>query len=222
MHRTALALLAALMATAAAAQQYGYNARPRSTFASTHSVYYGVRLGLAVASVHSDEETLDGGTGMAGLNVGGVIGFQLSHAAPVFLETGLYYTEKGGKGYHQGEKFTYDLNYLAVPIIAKYKFEVADEVSVVPFLGGYLALGVGGKIKEYGKAGKDQDAYSSFSTGHFKRFDGGLRIGCGVEYQMVYADIAYDFGLANISNKADRDFKSSRTGCFYVNVGVNF
>ena len=53
----------------------------------------------------------------------------------------------------------------------------------------------------------------------FKRFDGGLRIGCGAEYQMIYAEMAYDFGLANICHS---DFDTSRTGCFYLNFGVNF
>ena len=40
-----------------------------------------------------------------------------------------------------------------------------------------------------------------------------------MEYQMIYGEVAYDFGLSNICHS---DFDSSRTGCFYINCGVNF
>lgn len=178
-------------------------------------MYYGLRLGLGLATVNSDDNRLDGGSAQAGLNLGALVGFQLSPAAPVYFETGLFYTEKGGKGYVDGSKFTYDLNYLEIPLVVKYKYEIDDDLSVQPLAGGYIAFGVGGKVKNY----RDRDTYSSFSEDFFKRFDGGLKIGCGVEYQLIYAELAYDIGLANICHS---DFDNSRTGCFYINCGVNF
>lgn len=180
-----------------------------------NNIYYGIRLGLGLATVNSDDPELDGGSMQAGLNLGGIIGFQLSDSAPVYLESGLLYTEKGGKGMYQGKKFTFDLNYLKMPIIAKYSTEVYEDLSIQPYAGGYLALGVGGKIKNYA----DKESQASFSSSKFSRFDGGLTIGCGIQYQVLYADIAYEFGLSNISND---DFESSHTGCFYINCGVNF
>ena len=53
----------------------------------------------------------------------------------------------------------------------------------------------------------------------FKRFDGGLRIGCGVGFSMFYLDMTYDIGLANISHN---DYDSSSNGTLYLNFGVNF
>ena len=53
----------------------------------------------------------------------------------------------------------------------------------------------------------------------FQRFDGGLRIGCGLQFDMIYIEGAYEFGLANI---CDDSFDTSRNRCFYVNCGVNF
>lgn len=198
--------------------QYGYYSSRSYTVSrqgEDNEIYYGLRLGLALGTVNSDDPMLDGGSMQAGLNIGGIIGFQLSPSAPVYLETGLFYTEKGGKGYYDKKKFTFDLNYLEVPIVVKYKYEIDDDLSIQPFAGGYLALGVGGKMKNYG----ERTASSSFSDDYFKRFDGGLRLGCGVEYQMLYADLAYDFGLSNISHDI---FESSHNGCFYINCGVNF
>lgn len=197
----------------ALAQYEGYE-RVRQ-FADDHNVYYGLRLGLGISNINSDEKELDGGGAKTGMNLGALIGFQLSPAAPVYLETGLMYREKGGKGYLDGAKHVYGLNYLEIPIIAKYKFEIDENLSVLPFAGGYFAYGISGKIKDY----KNRETYSSFSDTRFKRFDGGLKLGCGVEYQLIYAEIGYDLGISNIIHN---EFDSSHTGCLYINCGVNF
>lgn len=152
---------------------------------------------------------------MSGFNVGIVGGIQLAEATPLFLEGGLYYTEKGGKGYHGGDKFTYDLNYLEIPIVVKYKYFFDNAMALQPFFGGFLACGVGGKVKNYGA----REAFSSFSSDYFKRFDGGIRLGCGFSYTNFYLELAYDFGLANICHDT---FDKSHTGCFYATLGVDF
>jgi hypothetical protein len=56
-----------------------------------NSVYYGVRIGINFARLGGDLYD-DLGT-KVGMNLGGVIGLRLSQSAPVFLESGLYYTE---------------------------------------------------------------------------------------------------------------------------------
>ena len=177
--------------------------------------YYGLRLGMNLSTVSSDDSYLDGGDIQAGLNIGALVGFQLSPQAPVYLESGLFYTEKGGKGKNQGKKFIYNLNYLEVPVVIKYKFDVDGDFSVHPFAGGYMAWGIGGRIKNYG----DRETYKTFSDTTFKRFDGGIRLGCGFEYQILYGEMAYDLGIANIGHD---DFGSSKNGCFSINFGVNF
>jgi hypothetical protein len=63
----------------------------------------------------------------------------------------------------------------------------------------------------------DKHSYDSFDD--YNRLDGGIRIGCGAEYQMIYAEAGFDFGIANIN---DNDFVSARNQCFFFNVGVNF
>ena len=87
--------------------------------------------------------------------------------------------------------------------------------SIQPFAGFYGALGVGGKIKE-----KDQRlSYNSFSDNAFKRLDGGLRIGCGLQFDHLYAELGCDIGLANVSHD---DYDRAHTSSFFANVGVNF
>ena len=88
-------------------------------------------------------------------------------------------------------------------------------MSIQPYAGGYLAIGTDGEIKNF----NTRTAFSSYDDGYFNRFDGGLRLGCGLEYDMVYAELGFDFGLTNISKS---DFESTHTRNLFINIGVNF
>ena len=214
-------ILAAVLVTPAFAQFNTSRGRSRYNHNDTES-YYGLRLGVNYASLSSDDADLDM-DGRAGLAFGAVYGLQLANSTPVWLEFGAFYSEKGG--IHNSQPFTLNeekagfqevkcrLSYLQVPLVVKYSFDLVDDFYIQPFLGGYVALGLGGKMKYYG----EEKSNSTFDT--FDRFDGGLRVGCGLEYQMLYAEAGFDFGLANIG---DSDFDGVHTRSFFINVGVNF
>lgn len=181
-----------------------------------NDTYFGFRIGPSFSYVNSDDARLDGGNWQTGLNVGVVAGIPLSDYQPIYLEGGLSYIEKGGKkDLSSGKKMTYDLNYLEIPVVLKYKYNVDNHFSIQPQLGGYFAAGVGGKIKNF----EEREAQNSFSEKNFRRLDGGLRIGCGVQYDMFYCDLTYDIGLANICHDT---FDKSRNGGLQLNFGVNF
>ena len=197
--------------------RYGYSSsytRPSYRHNPVNS-YVGFRVGGAFSTVSSDDKYLDGGTMRTGLNVGVVAGFQVAPHAPIYFETGLSFIEKGGKGNFEGRKFTYNLDYLEVPLLLKYDCRVDRDVSIQPFLGGYVSAGVGGKIKDFGH----RQAYSSYDDDAFNRFDGGIKVGCGFQFNYLYAEVGYDFGLSNIS----RDyFDDAHTGSLFATIGVNF
>lgn len=204
-------LMAFAIAIPTFAQSGLSNKRNRFNHDNTEQ-YYGLRLGLNIASLSSDDADMDLDS-RSGIAFGAIYGMQLATGTPIWLEAGVFYSEKGGQTNHSTGKEKCRLTYLQAPIVIKYSFDVYDDLYVNPFLGGFLSLGIAGKTKDYGSRTSD----SSFDT--FKRFDGGLRIGCGVEYQMVYAEAGFDFGLANISKD---DFATTHTQNFFINVGVNF
>lgn len=191
------------------------NNRSHDSFHNISDIYYGVRIGPSFSTVNSDDKTLDGGDSQTGLNVGVVAGFSLSESTPLYIEGGLFYNEKGGKKDLGNKKMTYDLNYLEIPIVLKYIYDIDGDFSVHPFFGGYLAYGIGGKIKNY----EDREAQNSFSKYNFKRFDSGLRIGCGLSYDVFYFDISYDIGITNICHDT---FDTSHNGCLALSFGANF
>lgn len=174
--------------------------------------YYGLRLGMNVASTSSESNAFDTNP-RTGLVIGFAYGMQLSKHHPLWLEASLLYSEKGGKTHQDGDKVTYRLGYLQLPIVAKYGINMDDDLYLQPFFGGYLSVGITGKMKNYGTS----ESESVFDN--MKRFDGGLRAGCGLEYKMMYVEVGYDLGLANI---AKDEFDNTKTRCFFVNLGINF
>lgn len=109
----------------------------------------------------------------------------------------------------------YNLNYIEMPIVVKYIYPVTEHITLHPFFGGYLAYGINGRIKDY----ETRKTCQSFSDSKFQRFDGGLRLGCGIGYDLFYVDLSYDIGLSNICHD---NFDSSKNGSLSLNFGVNF
>jgi hypothetical protein len=167
--------------------------------------------------LNSDDRFLDSGSAKTGFNVGAVAGFQVAYRSPVYFETGLSYVEKGGKVQYEGQKYTYNLDYLEVPLVMKYVYNVDRAFSIQPFIGGYLSLGVAGKIKNSDDRSRHPE--SSFDDKNFQRFDGGIKVGCGVQYDFLYGELGYDFGLSNISRDS---YDTCHTGTFYATIGFNF
>jgi len=172
--------------------------------------YIGLRFGGALSTLNSDNKWYDSSS-KSGLELGAVVGMRMTRHAPLYFETGLEYIAKGGK---TGDYIERNMDYLEVPLTLKYMFDTNSDITVQPFVGGYLAAGVGGKTKYL-----DEHAVRNTFDEGFKRFDGGLKLGCGVSYSMLYADLSYDIGLKNIFKD---DFDEVKTGSLQLTVGVNF
>ena len=61
------------------------------------NLYYGVRIGMTGATLSGDAVEVKDLGSKVGLTLAGIIGLHISKTAPVFLESGLYYTERGAK-----------------------------------------------------------------------------------------------------------------------------
>lgn len=173
-----------------------------------NSVYYGIRLGVNFAGIGGDfNDNL--GT-KVGMNLGGVIGLRLSQSTPVFLESGLYYSERGAKD----GKDKASLTYLELPVLIKYGIQAGSDFVVLPYIGPYFSYGIAGKTK-IKEANINESSYEFFKHG-----DMGFKLGCGAEYNNLYAELGYQFGVANILD--DDSDNEARNHAFYINVGVNF
>jgi len=184
---------------------------------SESTVYYGARIGMNVSTI-----TGDGTSDMkskVGLTLGGVLGLRISDATPLFLESGLYFTQYGANIKDGLDDKSYiTINYLEIPVLIKYGFQVTDEIAVLPYLGPTLGLGITAKSK-FPDATGGYSTESGFKDNDLNRPNVGIKLGCGAEWNKLYLELGYHFGIANIY---DSDNDSRRNGNLFVNFGVNF
>ncbi len=193
------------------------------------NVYYGIRLGITAASISSSDADFKDLNSKVGMTLGGVIGLRCSKTTPIFLESGLYYTQRGGKGditkkwqgYETPTKrgATANINYLEIPILIKYGIQAGDNIAILPYVGPYFAMAIAGDTKLDAIGELPSEKPSSFDSGYFNRPDMGFKLGCGLEYNNLYVEVGYQFGVANI---ADGDDVTAHGNAFIANFGVNF
>ena len=179
------------------------------------TLYYGARIGMTVSTLTGDDT--DDLKSKTGLTLGAVIGLRVSEESPVFLESGLYYTQYGAKGKGKG-KNEINLHYLEIPILIKYGFKATEDIAILPYIGPTLALGIGGRKKTEDING-DVESFASFGSGNYNRPNVGIKIGCGAEWHNLYIEAGYHIG---VTNAYDSEKITQYNGNFFANIGVNF
>lgn len=165
MKKVLLTVFAALMVFAASAQFKG-----------------GVKAGLNLANTSGDVE---GDDMLIGFHVGLYGQFDLSDALTLQPEV-LYY----GAGDKQGDE-SIKLNYLAIPVMFKYKLGDMFNVQAGPQLGLLLSTDP-----------------SELKDG-LKGTDFGLNLGLGATFSKFSVDARYSLGLANIVDSDDFEGKNN-------------
>ena len=198
MKKFLVSIVAALMAAPAFAQ---YSSGGFEL--DKESMYYGVRFGGTLASVSGDYSV----GSKIGMTLAGVIGLRVSSSTPVFLESGLYYTQRGAKD----DDWEITSNNFEIPLVIKYGLKATDEIALLPFFGPYFAYAVSSEWKV--KNGGNDISYRP------KRNNMGFKLGCGAEYNKIYAEVGYQFAATNF---LDDDDHSAHNNAFFFNLGVNF
>ena len=193
---------------------HGGYGRGHDRYGYYHDNWYGgVKFGIVGSHMSSGSDELDARKVKSGISLGLATGFNITPMAA--FESGLYYVEKGGSGRVAGNKVTYDLHYLEIPLLLKFNIFSGQRAVFQPFGGAYLGLGVGGRVKDYGV----QYSASSFSDAGIRRGDSGLTFGCGVSWSFLYASLGYELGLADISRDG---FTDTHNRALLFSVGFAF
>lgn len=194
--------------------------------------YTGIRFGYNAASLRCTgglEDYVEGDI-MSGINLGVVFGWNLGNSNFI-LEPGVYYSMKGGKltptsmlsGYDYSASKT-RMHELEIPLVLKYNINLSDDLNLQPFAGGFMAFGLGGKVKYEGTGNE----YDTFGDDGFRNFDAGLRFGVGMSVDHFYVELGYDLGLVSqaADNYEDYGYDSFNediyTGNLNISMGFNF
>lgn len=129
---------------------------------------------------------------------------------PLYLETGLYVTQKGANI----EGLKANPLYIQIPLLINYQIHLRDRWSIDPFAGIYYAVGVCGRIK-----GASEKADYFGAEGVADRSDFGLRLGVGVRYGHGYLGLGYEIGLLNTCRVSSLKLRNS---CFTLTLGYTF
>lgn len=125
----------------------------------------------------------------------------------IFYKTGINFSSKGGKdeAFGEYEKFRYD--YIDIPLLFGYRYNLNQMNSSVALLGGpFIGYAISGKYKykEDGAPEEVDDVFSGDVADQPRRFNYGLDLGASFEYnKQITFSIRKIYTLGNIVKDAD-------------------
>ena len=173
-------------------------------------IQYGVKAGANFASmkIHPSVDGLSLGS-KTDFNGGVFVGIPL--VAGLSIQPEAYYSGEGSKVSGEGTG-KYNLGYIDVPVLVKYKHETGLFAETGPQIGFLLSA----KAKADG--GQSEDVKSSFKSTNF-----GWAFGVGYQLPVLPLgiDVRYNLGLSNIASGAT-DGSSLKTTTFQVGLFYAF
>lgn len=182
---------------------------------------FGIRAGMNLAKRGTGDFSTQNKIGyFAGVNYQRL----LINNAPLYLETGVYFSMKGYKDNSSVDGMeAYSIEaeanpmYMQVPVLLNYKFNVVKNFTLAPYAGGYYALGVAGDYKETENGEQvgssplftDEDGEGAL----MKRSDLGIIVGLNISWKKLSLNIGYEFGQVN---------NPGYNKCFTLGLGYNF
>ena len=168
---------------------------------------FGAKVGLNIASLSGDDVSdLDS---RASLHIGGVAEFEISEKFSFQPE--LLYSAQGAKISEDGFDATFKLDYINIPLIAKYYVTDGLSIEAGPQVGFLLSS----KLKvEFDGESETEDIEDMSSIDFGLSFGLGYKLESGINF-----GARYNLGLSNISEEDDSDVKN---GVFQISVGYFF
>lgn len=186
--------------TVAAVFAFGFaNAQDKAGPDSTMS--FGVKGGLNVASVSNNDDAKS----LIGFHIGGFGEFMLSEKFAIQPE--ILFSTQGAKIDNSFGKYDVNLNYINIPVMAKFYVTPAVSVEAGPQIGFLMT-------SEYnGVDEKDNTNSTDFG------------IGFGVAYNLtdnMFLGARYTIGLSDIEKDPDPGQDTTQNGVLQVSFGYKF
>ena len=181
----------------------------------------GIKVGANFSNLFIDNEDLDDENMRVGFH-GGVYGQFLGEDNLVGFQTELLYSNKGATGEYSGglfgtdQKYSFNLNYIDIPLLAVFKLGEFVELQA----GGYVGLLLNSSITTEGDLGDD---YEELDRDNFNSVDYGLSGGIAVNLDMVTFGARYNYGLNEIarSDEAEAVLGDAKNSVAQIYIGLN-
>lgn len=179
-------------------------------------VKFGLKGGLNIANFTGTDYESDA---RFGLTVGAVVDLSLP-AVPFGIETGLAYTQKGAEQTDQGVTGTLKVDYLELPVLAKFQLGPSGPATPHLVIGPYIGFNVNAEAELSGDGGSFSGDISDQTNG---TEIGGIA-GVGVDFNLgvtrLSARAQYGYGFTNVF-KDDFD-DGERNAALSATVGIWF
>ena len=173
-------------------------------------VSIGVRAGANLTNLIGDT---DGATLKPGFQVGAV--FNGARNDVFSLETGILFSQMGTQAKEDGEKLILTLNYLEIPINAKFRFE-----NFILQAGPYFGYGLRVRGTEKYDGRKESES-ASFKDSGFKSTDFGIGAGVGYRFGPIQAALNAKisaFSIVDNGSGSARNFGVALTATYYFDL----
>lgn len=168
---------------------------------NAQDVKFGLKIGMNIASVNgSNANNLDSRTGF-------VLGAtaEIRFTEKFSIQPELLYSAQGAQ---QRDSYTYDLNYVSLPILAKYYIAKGFTVEAGPQFSFLIKDQLVPK-DTYNENKQNTDA---------ENFDFGINLGLGYQFNSgIFFQTRYNLGLIAISENPD-----IKNGVFQMTLGFQF
>lgn len=198
--------------------------------AQAQKVNFGIKAGVNLSSLGDFDYRMTGGEDADlanGVGPYGGVFTQIYLTKHFGLETGLYYTQLGGRerarDVFEDYKVTARGSYLQLPLSAFYEFPVTKKISLYPSLGVYGAYGLAGKIKTEGQYNavdlkSENDYFGDFAN----RFDFGGTAGLQVGFGKLLIGGSFDHGITRVNKTKTNREDNAYNSAVRLTVGFKF
>lgn len=150
----------------------------------------GVRAGLELSYIRVTGEYVYGTTNpRTGFRLGVSDQVLLWRGIPLYVETGVHFSSRGGR--FNGVSFR--PMYMQIPLLATWRFRLGERVSIRPYAGVCYDVGIGGKART--SEGWD-DLFGR--SGFIRHSDLTLRAGAEVSWRRICLSAGFDAGSLNL------------------------
>lgn len=168
----------------------------QTTTSTTREAEFGVKGGFNMSNMYT--ENADDENIIYGFNAGVYGTFPLTEH--IAIQPELYFTTKGSELDYNNNFVTgsakFRLEYIQLPVMIK--FNLTDNFNV--HFGPYGAYLVGAKIKSE----NDQNIFEfeeELNTDDFEKFEFGLSLGIGFDFDPLSIGLRYDYGLTTVGKE---------------------
>lgn len=154
-------------------------------------------------------------------------------STPFYLETGLYFLQKGMIQKDKEMELTLSLSHIQVPILVNYRIDLGSNFTVIPAAGLYYSYGINGNYTFSGTSGdpeydEDLQVLNDYvvygEKGELKRSNLGLRLAVGLDLKAFNLTFAYERDVLNTSKieKRANDHAKTKNKILALSVGYRF